>query len=116
MQDQKEETIDKVPILGDIPFLGELFKRPAGQEDQDRTLDLPHAARGHPAGALQGMSNDERRGTKLVPNAVLYPAAFEDTSRGLQRGAAESAPSSNVDEGLDRKGSRNRARARVCVR
>ena len=44
-----EETIrndvDKVPWLGDIPFLGYLFKTDGDSEREDRAPDLPHAAR-----------------------------------------------------------------------
>ncbi|HZL34731.1 MAG TPA: secretin N-terminal domain-containing protein, partial [Tepidisphaeraceae bacterium] len=70
MEDRKTDTISKVPILGDIPILGELFKRT--QTDKTKTELLifltPHVAQ--QPDFLKDMAADEMRGTKLTPNAV----------------------------------------------
>jgi general secretion pathway protein D len=85
MQDRKTSTIDKIPILGDLPFVGQAFKRT--QDDKQKTELLifltPHVAL--QPGMLKEMSNSELRGTKLVPQAV-YPGAFDEQKQGLDRG------------------------------
>jgi general secretion pathway protein D len=87
MQDQKTVTINKVPLLGDIPILGYLFSRT--QYDKSKTELLlfltPHVA--SEPGLLRGMSADEMKGTQLTPQAVS-PGTFDDQMRGMQRGAA----------------------------
>jgi len=86
MQDQKTVTINKVPLLGDIPLLGYLFSRT--QFDKSKTELLlfltPHVA--SEPGMLKAMSDDEIKGTKLTPQAVS-PGTFDEHMRGLQRGA-----------------------------
>ncbi|MDB5332402.1 MAG: gspD 1, partial [Phycisphaerales bacterium] len=93
MEDRKVTTISKVPILGDIPLLGELFKRT--QSDKSKTELLifltPHVAQ--QPDTLKSMSQDEMRGTKLTPNAV-EPGTFEDHMRGMHRGDVLEAPAS----------------------
>jgi general secretion pathway protein D len=86
MQDQKTSTISKVPILGDIPFIGEAFRRT--QIDKTKTELLifltPHVAL--EPDTLNGMSQSEMRGTKLTPQAV-EPGMFKEHMDGMQRGA-----------------------------
>ena len=86
MQDQKTETVTKVPILGDIPVLRFLFSRT--QESKTKTELLifltPHVAA--VPDVLKGQTQDEMRGTKLVPGAV-QPGTFQDHLKGMQRGA-----------------------------
>src|SRR5665213_3543712 len=82
MEDRKTDTISKVPILGDIPILGELFKRT--QTDKTKTELLifltPHVAQ--QPDFLKDMAADEMRGTKLTPNAVS-PGMFQEHMRGM---------------------------------
>jgi general secretion pathway protein D len=91
MEDKKNTTITKVPLLGDIPVLGNLFKRT--QDDKTKTELLifltPHVAM--EASTLKDMSKDEMGGAKILPNAVA-PHAFEEQLKGMQRGAT-TAPS-----------------------
>jgi general secretion pathway protein D len=91
MEDKKNTTITKVPLLGDIPVLGNLFKRT--QDDKTKTELLifltPHVAM--EASALKAMSKDEMGGAKILPDAVA-PHAFEEQLKGMQRGAT-TAPS-----------------------
>ncbi len=91
MQDQRTQTVQKIPLLGDIPYLGMLFKRTTNTKVKTELLIFltPHVAQG--PDALPGMSKDEERGTKLVPNAVS-PGTFQDQMRGLERGAATTRP------------------------
>ncbi len=87
MQDQKNQTVNKVPIIGDIPVLGWLFQR--NQDIITKTELLifltPHVAM-EPE-RLQKMSNEERSGANLTPNAVA-PGVFQEHMRGMQLGAA----------------------------
>jgi general secretion pathway protein D len=86
MQDQKTETVSKVPILGDIPLLRWLFSRTQRSKTKTELLIFltPHVAA--TPDLLKGQSQDEMRGTKLVPNAV-QPGTFQDHMRGMERGA-----------------------------
>src|SRR5665213_3596636 len=93
MQDSKTVTISKVPIIGDIPILGELFRRT--QIDKNKTELLifltPHVAQ-QPE-TLDPMTRDEMNGTKLTPGAV-EPGMFQDHMKGMNRGnIPESQPS-----------------------
>ncbi|HEX7010434.1 MAG TPA: type II secretion system secretin GspD [Phycisphaeraceae bacterium] len=70
MEDQKNATISKVPLLGDIPLVGVLFQR---QETEKRKTELlifltPVVA-AQPE-ALGGISQHEVEGVEIVPHAV----------------------------------------------
>jgi len=95
MQDQKTQTIRKVPVLGDIPLLGALFRRTIEGTTKTELLIFltPHVAQ--KPGALKAMSEDELSGSQVVPEAVA-PGAFEEHIRGMQRGA--SRPEGQEDE------------------
>jgi general secretion pathway protein D len=86
MQDQKTLTVNKIPLLGDIPLIGSLFSRT--QLDKTKTELLifltPHVAQ-QPE-ALGSMSQDEMNGTKLTPNAVS-PGMMQEHLQGMQRGS-----------------------------
>jgi general secretion pathway protein D len=85
MQDQKTLTVNKIPILGDIPLIGAAFSRT--QYDKTKTELLlfltPHVAQA--PGALPSMSADEMRGTRLTADAVS-PGTFQEHMEGMQRG------------------------------
>ncbi|MDB5356660.1 MAG: gspD 1 [Phycisphaerales bacterium] len=87
MEDRKTSTVSKVPILGDIPWIGELFRRTQVSKSKTELLIFltPHVAQ--QPDALKPMSDDEMRGTKLTPHAV-EPGTFDDQMRGMRRGAS----------------------------
>jgi general secretion pathway protein D len=95
MQDQKTQTITKIPLLGDLPGIGPLFQR--NQTDKTKTELLifltPHVAL--KADHLPAMSRDEMRGVKLTPNAV-QPGLFQEHMRGMQLGGTTTEPSLSV--------------------
>lgn len=92
MEDRATESIRKVPLLGDIPLVGELFKRRQNSKSKTELLIFltPHVA--SRPDLLQPMSQDELDGTRLVPNAV-HPGAFDEHMEGMQRGRTTTQPS-----------------------
>lgn len=86
MQDQKTTTINKIPLLGDIPVLGELFKRSQISRSKTELLIFltPHVAQ-RPE-TLKAMSADEVNGTRLTKHAV-EEGAYKEHMQGMQRGA-----------------------------
>ena len=91
MQDQKTLTVNKIPILGDIPLIGYAFSRTIVDKTKTELLIFltPHVAQ--QPDLLNPMSNDEMKGTRLTPSAVS-PGTFDEHLRGLQRGAAPNLP------------------------
>lgn len=88
MEDRVTSTIRRVPILGYIPIIGELFKRRQNTKAKTELLIFltPHVA--SDPRLLKGMSDDEVKGTKLLPKAVS-PKVYKEHVEGLQRGAPE---------------------------
>ena len=85
MEDRKTSTVRKVPILGDIPLVGNAFKRTDMSKSKTELLIFltPHVA-ALPE-MLGGMGEEEVQGTQLVPNAVA-PGKFKEHMEGMQRG------------------------------
>ena len=44
ISNDKSSSESKIPLLGDIPLLGNFFKFSSHVEPEERTADLPHAA------------------------------------------------------------------------
>jgi general secretion pathway protein D len=95
MQDQNTTTLQKVPFLGDIPLLGLLFQRNQVEKQKTELLIFltPHVVQ-QPSN-LQGMSDDEMRGTQLTPHAV-GPGVFDAQIQGLGRGQAPPGPTTQM--------------------
>jgi len=92
MQDQKTESVNKIPLLGDIPLLGKLlFSYNTMTKTKTELLIFltPHVAA--EPDTLKPMGEDEMRGMKLVPGAV-QPGVFQDQMRGMRRGNASTQP------------------------
>ena len=66
MQDEVRNTVSKIPLLGDIPLLGHLFKRTIKETDKTELLIFltPHVA--PDALALTPISDRERRRSSLL--------------------------------------------------
>jgi len=86
MEDRHTDTISKVPVLGDIPLLGALFRRTIKAKVKTELLIFltPHVAE-EPA-MLQAMSKEEVAGSEAVKGAA-GDEAFAEHMKGLQRGA-----------------------------
>ena len=91
MEDRKTSEVDKVPLLGDIPIVGALFRR---TQDGKRKTELlifitPHIAAS--ADDLQPMSEDELRGVQIVPEAV-EKGMYDKHLEGMERGRNPNSP------------------------
>jgi len=86
MEDRLTDTISKVPLLGDDPILGPLFRRTIKKKVKTELLIFltPHVA--EQPEQLYKMSQQEKAGSKGVPNAA-WPGAFQDHMKGMRRGA-----------------------------
>jgi len=69
MQNQKTQTDSKIPLLGDIPLLGNLFKRKVKSNVKTELLIFltPHIV--YEPSQLAGLSATERGNTQLAPKA-----------------------------------------------
>ena len=85
MEDRKTQTINKVPLLGDIPLLGAAFRRTQVTKAKTELLIFltPHVA--SDPDLLGPMGDEELEGTQLVPKAV-QPGMFEKHMNDMQRG------------------------------
>jgi general secretion pathway protein D len=92
MEDRLTDTVNKVPVLGDLPWIGALFRRTTTSKTKTELLIFltPHVAK--VPEDLKGMSVDEQAGSKVIGKAV-EPGAFDDHMKGMERGAAAPAPS-----------------------
>ena len=95
MQDSKQQIINKIPVLGDIPYLGMLFKRTTNQKIKTELLIFltPHVAM--TPDVLQKMSDQETEDLKLVPTAV-QPGTYEQQMKGLGAGTTTTQPQTEI--------------------
>ena len=100
MQDQNTTTLQKVPVIGDIPGLGLLFQRNQVEKTKTELLIFmtPHVAQ--MPQKLEPMTKDEEKGLRLTPGAI-GPGVFQEHMSGMQRGGfpqtQPTAPTSPVD-------------------
>jgi len=96
MEDRIVDTVRKVPVLGDIPGLGLLFKRTVQTKQKVELLIFltPHVA-SRPE-ELKQISDAERAGIESVKEAV-EGGAFDRQMKAMERSAAPS-PSGESNE------------------
>ena len=89
MEDRKTESVSKFPILGDIPILGNAFRRTQKSKVKTELLIFltPHVAAA--PNVLKGMSQEEIDGTRLVPYSD--PTVYQEHMEGLKRGKNSSS-------------------------
>lgn len=80
VQDRKTSTVNKVPILGDIPLIGELFKRTQDSKSKTELLIFitPHVA--DQPEMLKKISEAEKQSQEIVKDAMkgeLYDRHLE---------------------------------------
>ncbi len=95
MQDQKTMTVTKIPLLGDIPYLGLLFQRDQVSKTKTELLIFltPHVALAPEH--LVPMAADEVKGLHLTPGAV-QPGTFQEHIQGLRRGGSATQPALEI--------------------
>jgi len=94
MEDRNTDHVDKVPILGDIPWIGALFQHVTKDKTKTELLIFltPHVAR--VPDDLKAMSEGEQAGSKILHNTT-EPGTFEEHMQGMRQGMApepEDAP------------------------
>jgi general secretion pathway protein D len=89
MQDQLTKNVQKVPLLGDIPVVGMLLQSSSTIKAKTELLIFmtPHVAT-QPE-SLTSMTEDEKAGMKIVPEAV-EKGTFQEHMLGMQRGGTPS--------------------------
>jgi general secretion pathway protein D len=87
MQDRITKSVDKTPLLGDIPVLGLLFQHSVSKKTKTELLIFltPHVAQA--PDELEQMSQDELDNTKSLNDAV-EKGAFAEQLKGLQVGTS----------------------------
>jgi hypothetical protein len=83
MEDRKTETINKVPILGDIPGIGALFRRKEVKKTKTELLIFLTPQVASRPESLPAMTKDELGAYKIAPNAVA-PGAFDEHLRNME--------------------------------
>ncbi len=77
----KSQSDTKVPFLGDIPFLGQLFRSTAKAESKTEIVDVSHAASVDAPSQLTKMSGREFNQTQIITNSV----SEQELDRFLER-------------------------------
>ena len=85
IQDSKNATITKVPILGDIPLLGVLFRRTIDGKRKTELLIFLTPLVAQLPDALPAMSAGELARTRIIRGAVR-PGAFQEQLEGMKGG------------------------------
>ena len=91
MEDRMTDSVSKVPVLGDIPVLGVLFRHTVKKKTKTELLIFltPHVAR-QPAD-LEGMSEQELSANNAIKGAVAK-GTLEEHLDAMKRGAPVAAP------------------------
>ena len=76
-----------MPLLGDIPGLGVLFRRTIQKKSKTELLIFLTPQVAEQPTELEGMSKDELAGTKAIRSAVTE-GALNEHLEGMQRGAS----------------------------
>jgi general secretion pathway protein D len=77
MQDQETDTIEKVPLIGDIPLIGELFKRTIKEKEKTELLIFLTPQVASENSNLINISEHERSRSKILNNLAENPALKE---------------------------------------
>jgi len=104
MQDEIRDTVSKVPLLGDVPLLGHLFKRTIKEKDKTELLIFltPHVA--PDALALTPISERERSRSNLLNDKSVsdifkkHMEAMENTDVDVDKPNQDNKSISNILE------------------
>jgi len=104
MQDNNTETVNKVPILGDIPLLGMAFRRTQTSKDKTELIIFltPHVVEGKTQ--LQKLTNNESNKMELVPEVFTDKQMNKYLDNLGQNGSPEKEePSTNPETPAPKK-------------
>lgn len=93
MQDQKTEDVKKVPLLGDIPLLGTLFRRITTENTKTELLIFLTPQITTQSETLKKISADELKNNTIINKAVA-PGTFEKYLKNME----QSGPSNPDDK------------------
>ena len=115
MDEKTQEVVTKVPLLGDIPLIGELFKQTASQKTKRNLMVFikpiilrDDDAYGSISSAKYTMFRAEqlernKRGVRLLPTTLSTPVLPElDASIVLGPGTVQIVNSKDVIENMDK--------------
>jgi len=94
MEDQLTEDVSKVPLLGDIPVIGNLFRRKQKKKSKTELLLFLTPQVAQNPYALKRMTKDEKEGIEILPDAV-EKGTFEKQLKGMERGKSPDADARN---------------------
>jgi general secretion pathway protein D len=77
MQDKDTDTIEKVPLLGDIPLLGLLFQRNRTKTEKTELLIFLTPLVAQSGEDLENISNQESSRSKILNDPQKYPSLQE---------------------------------------
>jgi type II secretory pathway component GspD/PulD (secretin) len=106
MGDTLTKAVNQVPILGDIPWIGELFKRTENKTSKTELLFFltPHVAENSKELAM--ISSEEEDGLTIVKDSV-GPGKFDEQMKGMKRGSFfkfEGVENPSESEGMEGSG------------
>jgi general secretion pathway protein D len=95
MQDTKTTTTRKIPLLGDIPIIGQLFRQDTLDKKKTELLIFltPHVAM-QPDRLLSMSQEEVSKGTVLTTQAV-DPGTYQEHMKAMQLGGTSTYPPSN---------------------
>jgi general secretion pathway protein D len=85
MQDQKTEDVKKVPLLGDIPLIGTLFRRITTENTKTELLIFLTPQITTQPETLKTISDNELKDNKIVKDAVA-PGTFKTYLKNMEQG------------------------------
>ena len=77
LDDNERRTIEKIPLLGDLPVIGNLFRSKSRSADQDQSDGLHPPD--HPA-HRRGCAGDDRAALRLYPRPAVPADPDEEPS------------------------------------
>ncbi|QOV89825.1 secretin N-terminal domain-containing protein [Humisphaera borealis] len=98
MEDRKTSTINKIPLLGDIPVIGPaVFSRTQVTKSKTELLIFltPHVAQ--QPDLLESATEQEKKTLKLTPKSVA-PGKFDEHLDGMRTGEMPSSQPANAKE------------------
>ena len=92
MQDRKTDTINKVPLLGDIPLIGYLFRHTVTDKTKTEVLIFLTPMVAMNPDELRALSNVEEEGAGKELHDAVQPGTFEAHLKAMREQVPQGAP------------------------